>query len=529
MSLNSLFKRKPLSELSSDETMHRTLNLRDLTFLGIAAVVGAGIFSTIGQAAHAGGPGVVFLFLFTAFACLLSALCYAEFASSVPVSGSAYTYAYVSFGELIAWIIGWDLLMEYAIGNIAVAISWSDYFTVFLRQCGFNFPEWLCTDYYSASHAFTDKLTTSGAYHAWQSAPEISGIKLIFDLPASLINIVITALVFIGIQESKTTSNALVILKLLILLLVIVAAAGFISADHFDPFIPNGWPGVFQGTSAVFFAYIGFDAISTTSEESLNPKRDMPRAMIYSLLICTVLYIALTLVLTGVISYTELNVSDPLALLFEKLNMPWMVFIVSASAVVAMTSVLLVFQLGQPRIFLSMSRDKLLPDWFSRIHPKFKTPGNATLITGLMVGIPVLFLNHKIVTDLCSIGTIFAFAIVCAGCMTPSTEPRSFKVPFISSRYILLPFVITIAIWYSFNGEWLRIQRESDWVTLVIFTIVMSISIWNLKKNFSLIPSLGLFINLFLLAQLGATNWIRFGIWLLVGLVIYFVNKKINK
>jgi amino acid transporter len=523
---NSLFKRKSISEIPQENLLHRNLNLRDLSFMGIAAVVGAGIFSTIGNAAYEGGPGVVYLFIFTAFACLLSALCYAEFASSVPVSGSAYTYAYVSFGELIAWIIGWDLLMEYAIGNIAVAISWSDYFTAFLQQCGFHFPEWLSTDYNSAQLAFQENKLNSEGYRAFSQAPTVAGFRFVMDLPATLINICITILVWIGIKESKTTGNMLVYIKLLVLILILIVAAGYISTDNWTPFIPNGWHGVFKGTSAVFFAYIGFDAISTTSEEALHPKRDLPRAMFISLLVCTVLYILLTLVLTGTVHYSQLNVADPFDLIFKKLNMPWMVLIVSASAVVAMTSVLLVFQLGQPRIFLSMSRDGLLPKWFSQVHPRFKTPGNATIVTGLMVGIPILFLDHKTVTDLCSIGTLFAFAVVCAGCMLPSSSEKSFKVYFISSRYLLVPLFLIFSYWFYQNGEWMRMYRDQDWPLMVVCIGYFLISISTINYNFSLIPTLGLMFNLFLIAQLQGTNWMRFGIWLGIGLV-YYVGRKL--
>ncbi|MCU0430498.1 MAG: amino acid permease [Cytophagaceae bacterium] len=516
-------KKKP--DLPVQTPLHRTLSLRDLVFMGIAAVVGAGIFSTIGSAAYEGGPGVIWLFLFAAFACLLSALCYAEFASAVPLAGSAYTYAYLSFGEGIAWIIGWDLLMEYAIGNIAVAISWSDYFTRFLHQFQLHIPPWLCTDYFSAQAAFAAGQRGSEAYQAYAMAPQLGSLRIIMDLPASLINIVITLLVWIGIQESKSTGNLLVYIKLLVLILIVLVSISYIQWEQYSPFLPNGWTGVFKGTSAVFFAYIGFDAISTTSEEALHPSRDLPRAMLISLAICTLLYIALALVLTGVVPFHQLHVADPLALLFDYIHMPGMVILVSASAIVAMTSVLLVFQLGQPRILMSMSRDGLLPSALAKVHPTFKTPTNATLITGLMVGIPVLFLNHTIVTDLCSIGTLFAFALVCAGCMKPKKRKGGFQVPYMNAQYLLLPLLVMyIYITYA-TGFLHAFQLNNDWPWLITWAIYFIISLLSLWHRYSLIPSLGLFINLFLIAQLNATNWMRFGIWLAIGLSYYGLRK----
>ena len=330
-----------------------------------------------------------FLFLFVSVACGFSAICYAEFASMVPVSGSAYTYSYVAFGEIIAWIIGWDLLMEYAIGNIAVAISWSDYFTSLVNSIKIgsfqpHIPEYLATDYWTARDGLT-----AAAKAAWTNAPLVGGVRMICNLPAFLITIVITWIIYVGIKESRKTTNAMVVLKMAIILLVMVAGCFYVNTDNWTPFLPNGIGGVLTGTSAVFFSYIGFDAISTTAEECKNPQRDLPRAMFYSLIICTVVYVLVALVLTGMTSYTHLNVGDPLAYVFSSMNSRmanYIAAVISISAVIATASVLLVFQLGQPRIWMSMSRDGLLPPIFARIHPKYKTPSFSTILTGVIVG-----------------------------------------------------------------------------------------------------------------------------------------------
>jgi amino acid transporter len=339
--IQTLLRKKSVSDIVRDSEVHpdghsaggmkRTLNVVDLTAFGIAAIIGAGIFSTIGAAAFNGGPGVVFLFIFTAVACGFSAYCYAEFASQLPVSGSAYTYAYASLGELLAWIIGWDLLMEYAIGNIAVAISWSDYFTGLLKGYGIHFPEHFSMDYLTASRNFPEVLA---------SAPRIFGIPIVADLPALAIVVLVTWVVYIGIQESKRVSNAMVLLKLMVLFLVIVLGAFYIKPENWTPFMPNGASGVLKGVSGVFFAYIGFDAISTTAEECKNPQRDLPRAMIYSLVICTILYILVALVLTGMVPYSKLGVGDPLAFVFgpEGVGVNWISGVIALSAAAGTSS-----------------------------------------------------------------------------------------------------------------------------------------------------------------------------------------------
>ena len=477
MGFSSLFRKKTVQDIltqvaKNDADGHyslgKHLTTRDLTAFGIAAIVGAGIFSTIGKASSDGGPAVIFLFLFTAMACGFAAFAYAEFASMVPVSGSAYTYSYVAFGELIAWIIGWALIMEYAIGNITVAISWSDYFTGLLESGGLHLPQWIQMDYLTASNGFKDAtaLMTGGktfenldsglqsAYTAWTTSPTIGSFHLVADLPALFIIVLITALVYRGMKESRNASNLMVVVKLCIILLVIAVGIFYVDTNNWDPFAPNGAAGVLKGVSAVFFAYIGFDAISTTAEECKNPQRDLPRGMMWAIIICTILYVAIALVLTGMVNYSELNVGDPLAFVFEKLNLKWMSGIIAVSAVVAMASVLLVFQMGQPRIWMSMSRDGLLPKKFSKVHPKFKTPSYATIVTGFVVAIPALFLNLTMVTDLCSIGTLFAFVLVCAGVLVLQNKPDiprgKFKTPYVNSKFIM-PIALILGLAYSFT------------------------------------------------------------------------------
>lgn len=477
MRFSNLFRKKSvqdiLNQVAKNEadghtSLGRYLTAKDLAAFGIAAIVGAGIFSTIGKASSDGGPAVIFLFLFTALACGFAAFAYAEFASMVPVSGSAYTYSYVAFGELVAWIIGWALIMEYAIGNITVAISWSDYFTGLLESGGIQIPYWAQMDYLSASNGFKEATAfmESGklyenlpahlkeAHAAWISAPKFGSFHFVADFPALLIIILITWLVYRGMKESRNASNLMVIVKLCIILLVIAVGIFYVDTANWHPFAPNGVTGVLKGVSAVFFAYIGFDAISTTAEECKDPQRDLPKGMMWAIIICTILYIAIALVLTGMVNYTELNVGDPLAFVFNKLNLKWMSGIIAVSAVIAMASVLLVFQMGQPRIWMSMSRDGLLPKKFSRIHPKYKTPSYATIVTGFVVAVPALFLNLTMVTDLCSIGTLFAFVLVCAGVLVLQNKkdiPRGkFKTPYFNAKYVF-PMLIIAGLIFAFG------------------------------------------------------------------------------
>ena len=481
MAFTDLFRKKTVqdilkqvakNEADGHQALGKHLTARDLTAFGIAAIVGAGIFSTIGKASFDGGPAVIFLFLFTAVACSFAAFAYAEFASMVPVSGSAYTYSYVAFGEIIAWIIGWALIMEYAIGNITVAISWSDYFTGLLESGGIRLPQWIQMDYLTASKGFDEATALmhggktyenlseglKASYTAWTTSPTIGSFHFVADLPALFIIVLITALVYRGMKESRNASNLMVVVKLCVILLVISVGVFYVDTNNWKPFAPNGVGGVLKGVSAVFFAYIGFDAISTTAEECKNPQRDLPRGMMWAIIICTILYIVIALVLTGMVSYANLNVGDPLAFVFDKLNLKWMSGIIGVSAVIAMASVLLVFQMGQPRIWMSMSRDGLLPKRFSKVHPKYKTPSYATIVTGFVVAIPALFMNLTMVTDLCSIGTLFAFVLVCAGVLVLQNKPDiprgKFKTPYINSKYVFLVLlIIGICIAFLVNKQ----------------------------------------------------------------------------
>ncbi|MFO0922796.1 MAG: amino acid permease [Pirellulales bacterium] len=577
-----LYRKKTIAQIhaelqSGDEQGHaltKNLGLVDLVCFGVAAIIGAGIFSTIGNAAASGGPAVILLFILTAIACLFSALCYAEFASAIPISGSAYTYSYAAFGELIAWLIGWNLLMEYAIGNSVVAFSWSEYFTnVVTNLKGLNgeqliaIPLWLQNDYLTCSQAWSevqqavkDGIDPAGLKgnpqqfaQVWADAPSLGGWKVIFDLPAMTINVLITALVYVGIKESKTVSNLMVFLKVAVVILVIIVGATYVKPSNWSPFAPNGIAGILSGIAGVFFAYIGFDAISTTAEECKNPKKDLPRATLYTLILCTILYIMIALVLTGMVSYSELGVSDPLAFVFEKYNLNTMATIVSLSAIAAITSVFLVFQLGQPRIWMSMARDGLLPPAFARIHPRFRTPSFSTVVTGIVVALPILFLNQALVTDLCSIGTLFAFMLVSAGVLALENDPArlehaTFRVPYINGKYAVpslfaLFLVIGSAVLVHpyrtgkvtfselFPKDLAGWEATFPYVAFILVFAVMSV--YSYRKRWSLIPVLGVLTNLYLIAGLGHNNWYRFIFWCLAGFVVYFCygfwNSKLRR
>jgi len=416
---------------------------------------------------------------------------------------------------------------------------------------GIHLPAWMQMDYLSASRGFEEaqllvakgadlsSLTPqlSDAYQAWLSAPQIGSLHLVLDIPALFIIVLITWLVYRGIKESRNASNAMVVIKLAVILLVIAVGVFYIDMKNWTPFAPEGVSGVLKGVSAVFFAYIGFDAISTTAEECENPQRDLPRGMMWAIIICTVLYIIIALILTGIVPYDQLAVGEPLAFVFEQINLPKMTFIISISAVVAMASVLLVFQMGQPRIWLSMSRDGLLPKRFSKIHPKYKTPSFATIVVGFVVAVPALFMNLTMVTDLCSIGTLFAFVLVCGGVLVlqnkPDVERGSFRTPYMNAGYVL-PFVFLGALvyFYSSNDLFNYFQYE-NWAafgqkipSLIFWLFALFLTIVSVPKKLSLIPSLGLLSCLYMMSEIPLQNWIYFGIWLLVGLVIYFTYSR---
>lgn len=577
---NSLFRKKEIKSILAEGSeeghgtgLKRVLTVRDLTFFGIAAIIGAGSFSSLGEAVFKGGPGVVVLFIITGIACAFTAFCYSEFASRIPVAGSAYTYSYASFGELFAWIIGWALIMEYSIGNIYVAFSWSDYFTSFLHKLNIHIPDYLATSYKEAQKAVAEGSSNKDLINAWNSAPMIGGLRMILDLPAIVINLLITYLVYRGIKESRNFSNVMVILKLAIVTLVILVGGSLVFSSglsfNWTPandeglrsFMPNGFSGVMAAVSGVFFAYIGFDAVSVLAEEAKNPQRDLPRGMILSLVICTIVYILLTLVLTGAVNYRNFEgVGDPLAFIFEEqnLNIGWMQVLVSICAVIAMTSVLLVFQMGQPRIWMSMSRDGLLPPAFQKIHEKFKTPSFATIVTGLLVGVPILFTDKSFVLDFTSIATLFAFVLVCGGVLLiPRKEkvPGRFSLPYINGQFIY-PLIIAIAItlvavygkgYFSdaFNFDFSANQDYKEGkvsfmdlatpkLSIIIFwSVCILLSILTFIKKYSLIPLMGVTTCLYLLTGMTKSNWAWFLGWLGLGLIVYFLygyrNSKLAK
>jgi basic amino acid/polyamine antiporter, APA family len=489
--MRQFFRTKNLDQILKDADagvqLKRTLGPVDLIALGIGGIIGTGIFAVIGTAvaggsAHVGaGPGIILSFILTAIACAFCAFCYAEFASLVPISGSAYTYSYATLGELVAWIIGWDLIIEYAVGNVAVAIAWAAYFHQLCDGLGFHIPAWLSVDYRSALQA-AQAVTAAGgeissgvalAYEAWTNHPTIAGIPIIFNFLAVFIIAVITWLLVFGVKESARTNNIMVGIKLVILLFFIYAGWKYVKPENWTPFMPNGLKGVWVGASLIFFAYIGFDAISTASEECKNPGKDMPIGIIGSLVVCTLIYIVVAAVLTGMVPWNQLGVADPLAAAFAAVGSNVSAGIVAFGAVIAMSAVLLVFQYGQPRIFFSMSRDGLLPPVFRKVHPKYQTPHVTTIWTGVAVAAISAVANINEIVELTNIGTLFAFVLVCAGIIIlrykDPDRPRVFRTP---------------------------------WVPVI--------------------PILGILSCLYLMYQLPWVTWVRFGIWLLVGLALYF-------
>jgi APA family basic amino acid/polyamine antiporter len=481
--MSQLFARKPLADLQPPDgaqSLKRVLGAGDLVMLAIGAVIGAGIFGAIGTAAagqvgpdgvvirYGAGPALVFSFVLLGGACALAALCYAELAAMIPQAGSAYAYSYATLGELVAWIIGWDLILEYAVGNVAVAISWGDYFTTLLRGVGIDLPAFLTTGYRTAL------LSANPDVHALlDSAPRLAGIPFLVNLPAFGIVMFITWLLLRGARESSTANNIMVVIKLLALGLFVGVGVMSINPEHYQPFAPNGFTGIHQGAAIVFFAYIGFDAISTAAEETTNPQRNLPIGILGGLAVCTLIYVIVGAVLTGMVPYQQLAVADPLARALQLAGYTRVGWIVALGAAVSMTAVLLVFQYGQPRIFFSMARDGLLPKWAARVHPRTRVPSTTTVITGVVVACAALIGDAAETYDLTNIGTLFAFAIVCAGVLVLRfVEParaRPFKVPL----------------------AWL-------------------------------VAPLGIAACVFIMAGLPYQAWERFGLWLAIGLVIYF-------
>ncbi len=442
--MTQLFRRKPISELlpDSEHSLKRVLGAGDLIMLAIGAVIGAGIFGAIGTAAagqtsptgevvrYGAGPALVFSFFLLGGACALAALCYAELAAMIPQAGSAYTYTYATLGELVAWIIGWDLILEYAVGNVAVAISWGDYFNTLLRGFGIDLPAWLTTGYRTAL------LSSNPDVHALlQTAPRLAGIPLLINVPAFAIVMAITWVLLRGAKESARANNIMVVIKLAALGLFIAVGATHLHPANYSPFAPNGFTGIHQGAAIVFFAYIGFDAISTAAEETTDPQRNLPVGILGGLAICTLIYILVGIVLTGMVPYTDLAVADPLAHALQRAGFQAVGWMVALGAAVSMTAVLLVFQYGQPRIFFAMARDGLLPPWAARVHPVRRIPYATTLLTGLVVGLAALVGDAAETYDLTNIGTLFAFALVCIGVLVlrvaEPDRPRPFRVRFV--------------------------------------------------------------------------------------------------
>jgi basic amino acid/polyamine antiporter, APA family len=465
----SLFATKPLEVLLADAeggTLKRTLGPAQLVALGIGAIIGAGLFSLTGvAAAENAGPAIVLSFILAGIGCAFAGLCYSEFASMIPIAGSAYTYSYATMGELLAWIIGWDLVLEYAVGASTVAVSWSGYVLSFLKDFGINFPAQLAASPFEPVTLPDSNVTLTG----------------IINLPALIIVVGISLLLMIGIQESARVNAVIVVLKVSVAVVFILLGWAYIRGGNYQPFIPPntgefghfGWSGVLRGAGKVFFAFIGFDAVSTAAQEARKPQKDMPIGIIGSLAICTLLYVIFSHVLTGIVSYTQLDVKAPVAVAIDATGYTWMRPAVKLAIILGFTSVILVMLLGQSRVFFSMSRDKLLPGVFSDVHPKWRTPWRSNLLFMAFTGVFAAFTPLSYLGDMTSIGTLFAFVLVCIGILimrrTHADIPRPFKTP-------LVP----------------------------------------------LVPILGIAFNVFLMLGLGVGNWARLFGWMAVGLIIYF-------
>lgn len=534
--MNALLRTKSIRQVMSQPSdgehhtgLKRVLGAKDLIALGIGAIIGAGIFATTGTAAAGGGghlgagPAIVLSYVLVAIACGFCALCYAEFASVIPIAGSAYTYAYVTLGELAAWIIGWDLILEYAVGNVAVAISWAGYFNSFVKGFGIH---------------ISDKFMTATTISLHE------GHGFAFNLPALGIVLLMTVLLVRGVKESINFNNFVVLVKIAVLVFFVGLGFVYVEPANWSNFAPNGWKGIHQAASAVFFAYIGFDAVSTAAEETENPEKNLPIGMIGSLIICTILYILISLVMTGLAPWNLLGTADPMATALEIVQgrpglsatsqqvLSFSHFVVTIGALFSMTAVLLVFQLGQPRIFFSMARDGLLPQFFAAIHPVYQTPHVTTILTGVLVAGAAAFMDIAIVIDLCNIGTLFAFVIVCAAVMLlrykDGRKSDSADRPYDASAYCTIALAVLLTIWGFTSGHLgdrltaLVCAPISLWVGLAFRGLPKASGRPFTAPFAPLTPMLGIVTCVWLMMASPMTTWIRFFVWLLAGLVIYF-------
>ncbi|HJY81669.1 MAG TPA: amino acid permease [Candidatus Binatia bacterium] len=523
-----LFHRKSLDARPQDgqpaePQLRRALGPLHLTLLGIGAIIGAGIFATIGTAAAGdlsrpgAGPALMVSFVITAIVCGFSALCYAEFASLVPLSGSAYSYTYATLGELAAWIIGWDLIIEYAVGNVAVAISWANYCKTFLAGFGIAIPAWLAMDYRTAAKI----VDATGTYPVYRDAPHVFGIPIVFNLLAVGVVTLITAVLVWGIRESARVNMVMVGIKILVLLFFIFVGCWWVQPVNWIPFAPNGWKGISASAAIVFFAYIGFDAVSTVAEETKDPQRNLPLGILASLVVCTIFYVVVSAVFTGLISYSDLKTvlateqAEPLTLALKHANPQpgWAVGVVAFGSVIAHTAVLLVFQLGQPRIFFAMARDGLLPPVFRAVHPRFRTPYVSTIVTGVFVASFAAIASIDEMVDLTNIGTLFAFILVCAGIVvlriTDPARPRPFRVP--------SGWGWTLVLYCGFALGTLLLPLSG---TSKTGTLALSAALFVVSRN-HIFPVLGICSCLYLVYYLPPVSWFRFAAWLNCGLVIY--------